>query len=61
MLDGSIIPTSIGANPSLTIAALAERAIDNLVAKDLDRLLARPTGAARLTETDGSVAGKRSA
>jgi cholesterol oxidase len=36
--DASVIPTSVGANPSLTIAALAERAADALVAGDLERL-----------------------
>jgi cholesterol oxidase len=31
VLDGSIVPTSLGVNPSKTIAALAERGIDRLV------------------------------
>ncbi len=31
VLDGSIVPTSLGANPLLTIAALAERAMSELV------------------------------
>ena len=33
VLDGSIVPTSLGANPSLTIAALALRATDELQKK----------------------------
>jgi cholesterol oxidase len=37
--DASIIPTAVGANPSLTIAALAERAAEVLIAEDLPRLL----------------------
>ncbi len=32
VLDGSIVPCSLGANPALTIAALASRATDELVA-----------------------------
>jgi cholesterol oxidase len=31
VLDGSIVPTALGVNPSKTIAALAERGIDRLV------------------------------
>jgi cholesterol oxidase len=31
VLDGSIVPTSLGVNPSKTIAALAERGVDRLV------------------------------
>jgi cholesterol oxidase len=33
VLDGSLLPGNVGgANPSLTIAALAERAMDDIVA-----------------------------
>jgi cholesterol oxidase len=32
VLDGSIVPTALGVNPSKTIAALAERGVDRLVA-----------------------------
>ncbi|WP_459077164.1 GMC oxidoreductase [Nocardia callitridis] len=36
VLDGSLIPGNTGAcNPSMTIAAVAERAIDNLIAEDV--------------------------
>jgi cholesterol oxidase len=31
VLDGSIVPTSLGVNPSKTIAALAERGVERLV------------------------------
>jgi cholesterol oxidase len=31
ILDGSIVPTAIGVNPSKTIAALAERGIEHLI------------------------------
>ena len=34
VLDGSIVPTALGVNPSKTIAALAERGVDHMV-KDL--------------------------
>jgi cholesterol oxidase len=36
--DGSICNASLGANPSLTIAALAERASDRIIQQDLKRL-----------------------
>jgi cholesterol oxidase len=37
--DASVVPTALGANPSLTIAALAERAAEIVIAEDLPRLL----------------------
>ena len=37
VLDGALMPGNTAAcNPSMTIAALAERALDNIVARDLD-------------------------
>ncbi len=36
VLDGSIIPATMGANPALTIAALAERAMEQVVAQLLN-------------------------
>jgi cholesterol oxidase len=33
VLDGSIVPTSLGVNPSKTIAALAERGVEHLLAQ----------------------------
>ncbi len=36
VLDGALLPGQSGAcNPSMTIAAVAERALDNIVAKDV--------------------------
>jgi cholesterol oxidase len=32
-IDGSIVPTSLGVNPSLTISALSERCVERLVAR----------------------------
>jgi cholesterol oxidase len=31
VLDGSIVPTALGVNPSKTIAALAERGVERLI------------------------------
>jgi choline dehydrogenase-like flavoprotein len=43
-IDGSIVPTSLGVNPSLTISALSERCADRLVARAGDLgLPPRPT------------------
>jgi cholesterol oxidase len=33
VLDGSIVPTALGVNPSKTIAALAERGVERLIAE----------------------------
>src|SRR6185295_10984568 len=35
VLDGSVCPTALGSNPSLAIAALTERAMQEIVAMDL--------------------------
>jgi cholesterol oxidase len=44
-IDSSSIPTSLGVNPSLTIAAVSERAADALTARGGDLgLPARPRG-----------------
>ena len=40
--DASICDASLGANPSLTIAALAERAADQIIENDLAELFGRP-------------------
>ncbi len=49
-IDSSIIPTSLGVNPSLTIAAVSERCADQLVAAAGDLgLPARPDGFAART------------
>jgi cholesterol oxidase len=40
--DASVCDASLGANPSLTIAALAERAADQIIEHDLARLFGRP-------------------
>ena len=49
-IDSSIIPTSLGVNPSLTIAAVSERCAEHLVASGGDLgLPARPPGFAPRT------------
>lgn len=49
VVDGALCPTSTGANPSLTIASLAERAVERLLARDLPALVGSPlrTGGTR--------------
>ncbi|HEY3605269.1 MAG TPA: hypothetical protein VGL04_11415 [Sporichthyaceae bacterium] len=40
MLDGALMPgTTAACNPSMTIAAIAERALDNLVRHDVGSLI----------------------
>jgi choline dehydrogenase-like flavoprotein len=44
-MDSSAIPTSLGVNPSLTISAVAERSVEQLIARGADYSLpARPAG-----------------
>jgi choline dehydrogenase-like flavoprotein len=44
-IDGSIVPTSLGVNPSLTISALTERCAERLVNRGADfGLPAKPAG-----------------
>jgi choline dehydrogenase-like flavoprotein len=44
-IDGSIVPTSLGVNPSLTISALSERCAERLVNRGADfGLPAKPAG-----------------
>jgi choline dehydrogenase-like flavoprotein len=44
-IDSSAIPTSLGVNPSLTISAVSERAVEQLIARAPDYgLPAKPDG-----------------
>jgi choline dehydrogenase-like flavoprotein len=44
-MDGSIVPTSLGVNPSLTASALTERCAERLVDRSTDfGLPAKPAG-----------------
>jgi enediyne biosynthesis protein E9 len=57
-IDSSIIPTSLGVNPSLTIAAVSERCAEGLVARAGDLgLPARPAGLR--PQTPGEHVGER--
>jgi enediyne biosynthesis protein E9 len=57
-MDSSVIPTSLGVNPSLTIAAMCERAAANLVRRAGDLgLPARPRGFGH--RTPGEFVGER--
>lgn len=55
-IDGSIIPTSLGVNPSLTIAAVSERCAEALVAKAGDLGLPR---AHVVPKTPDEIVGER--
>lgn len=46
-IDGSIVPTSLGVNPSLTISALSERCAERLVARARDLGLPAAPGGVR--------------
>jgi choline dehydrogenase-like flavoprotein len=46
VLDGAIVPTALGVNPSKTIAALAERGVERLIAERADLGAARPAASA---------------
>ncbi len=41
-MDSSAIPTSLGVNPSLTISAVAERSVEQLIARSADYALPGP-------------------
>ena len=57
-IDGSIVPSSLGVNPSLTIAALSERCAEALVARAGDLgLPARPADFA--PRTPDEIVGER--
>ena len=57
-IDSSIIPTSLGVNPSLTIAAVSERCADLLVRRAADLgLPARPAGMRRRVPSE--IVGER--
>jgi cholesterol oxidase len=47
-MDSSVIPTSLGVNPSLTISAVCERAAGALVGRGADFGLPRPPKGFRL-------------
>jgi choline dehydrogenase-like flavoprotein len=57
-MDSSAIPTSLGVNPSLTIAAVCERAAANLVSRAADYGLPAPPPGFRHA-VPGSVVGER--
>jgi cholesterol oxidase len=48
-IDGSIVPTSLGVNPSLTISALSERCAERLVNRAGDLGLPARPASLRLT------------
>src|SRR5204863_8514078 len=57
VMDGSVVPCSLGVNPHLTIAAIAERNV-RLLARDLGYVVAAP-GAASAARFDGTESSPR--
>ncbi len=56
VLDGSIIPTSLGVNPLLTITALAERSCARIAQDIAGELMARGIDAAPARNSDSDIA-----
>ena len=57
-IDSSIVPTSLGVNPSLTIAAVSERCAEKLVRSAAGLGLPHPAGRVQ-AHTPRQIVGKR--
>jgi len=59
VVDGALMPGPVGPNPSLTIAALADRAADRMVSRPRsERAQAAPRRAALVEPDDDPLAGR---